>query len=63
MKEFVFAFDIMKTHISEWESSVDKTILMNGNDLFIKNIDKVTRTFYSLDQTHNSNPIAIKGWF
>jgi hypothetical protein len=51
----------MKNHINDWECTIDKMIMANGNDLFIKNIDKVTRNFYQLDGTENSNPISIKG--
>ena len=54
----------MKQNMNDWETSVDKVIMANGNDLFIKNVDKVRRTFYSPDEPLEFNKqFAIKGNF
>lgn len=48
--------------MNDWETSVDKVIMANGNDLFIKNIDKVRRTFYTPEEPLELNQqISIKG--
>ena len=52
----------MKQHLSEWETSVDTMIMMNGNNLFIKNADKVRMTFYQKEESFEDAPlIQIKG--
>lgn len=62
LRQFIYAFEIMKQNLNEWESSVDRVILANGNDLFIKNIEKVRRTFYNMDKPlSNDASIIIKG--
>lgn len=51
----------MKMHINDWDTSVDKMIMANGNDLFIKNVDKVRRTFYKMSESITDKAIVIKG--
>ena len=50
------------TSINEWETTVDKVIMANGNDLFVKNVDKVRQTFYQAEGgLRESTSILIKG--
>ena len=64
LSEFVYAFEIMKQNMNDRETSVDKIIVANGNDLFIKNVDKVRRAFYSPDELLEFNKqLARKGSF
>lgn len=61
-KQFIQAFEIMKQHVNDYDPSVDKMVLANGNEMFIKNIDKVRRTFYDHQEIVLPNKnIIIKG--
>jgi hypothetical protein len=52
----------MKQHLNEWEASIDGMIITNGNDLFVKNADKVRVSFYQRDDSEKlEKPIIIKG--
>lgn len=54
----------MKQHLNEWEASIDGMIMANGNDLFVKNADKVRMSFYQReDSAKHDESIAIKGIF